>query len=307
MSEPFLHAPGIYFDLDETPYHADPALGSSDIKKLIAEPADYWWNSHYNPARPDDNDTPARALGRAVHHAALFGLESFRKHYGRCAHPGNIKAGKEEREHFESLGIEAMRAADFDRVLAAATMVRANPEIMDAFSGGAAEVSIFWEQPVDGETVRRKARFDYLRPTAIVDLKSHAPSEGMEFHVSCHRAMKVHGYPTQAAAYMQALPYAKALIEAGQVTGDMDVARRLFAAESHVFSFIFWASQGAPLTYGLILSPQNGLIQHANSMIEAALSRFVDFRREFGTDRAWIRPRPLAEVSPEEVLEYWRA
>ena len=29
-----LHPPGIYFGLDEDEYHADPSLGSSDVRRL---------------------------------------------------------------------------------------------------------------------------------------------------------------------------------------------------------------------------------------------------------------------------------
>jgi hypothetical protein len=306
VSEPLLHRPGIYFDLDEAVYHADPALGSSDLKKLAVEPADYWWHSRYNPARSADNDTPAKALGRAVHYAALFGIPQFRKRYGRCQFIGSVKAGKEERDRFASLGMEPMRGEDYDRVLAAGTMVRANPEIADAFKGGAAEVSIFWEEDVDGEIVRRKARFDYLRPTAIVDLKSHTPSDGMGFYTSCLAAMKRYRYWIQSTAYLQALPYARQFAKDGQVTGDADLARHLLASEDHVFSFVFWASEGSPLTDGLIISKQNGLYEIGVPIVAKALWNFVDYRREFGTERAWIRAKPLREVSPEEVFEYWR-
>lgn len=306
MTEPLLHAPGIYFDLDEATYHADPALGSSDIKKLIAEPADYWWHSGFNPARPQDDDTASLALGRAVHAAALFGLAEFRQRYGRCMHSGSTKAGKEERDKFVFLGKEPMKGDDYDRVLAAGTMIRANPTIADAFKGGASEVSIFWEEAVDDDIVRRKARFDYLRPTAIVDLKSIAPMRGMRFRKACLKAMKDNVYWLQATAYLQALPHARQFAKDGNVNGDADLAAKLFAYEEHVFSFVFWASTGAPLTWGHVISPSNGLVEIGNGLIQTALSNFVDYRREFGTDRAWIRPEPLTEISPEEVFEYWR-
>ena len=44
--------PGVYFNLPAADYHADPSLGSSDLKRLLQAPAVYWWHSHMNPERP---------------------------------------------------------------------------------------------------------------------------------------------------------------------------------------------------------------------------------------------------------------
>lgn len=304
-----MHASGIYFGLGEAEYHADPALGSTDLKRLMTSASDYWWHSHYNPARPADTDSPAKAMGRAVHVAVLYGLDEFTRRYGRCQYPGNITAGKREREDMIDSGREPMAAERYDRAFAAATMIRKNPEIGTAFSDGAAEVSVFWEQEIDGEMVRRKARFDYLRRKAIVDLKSHAPMDGWDFVTSCHRALKTFKYPVQAAAYMQALPAVRELWKDGQVHGVRAEEGALLhdvVNGEQKFVFIFWASEGAPLTWGGVFSPDNGEIQVANSMVDAALHRFVQYRREFGTDAAWIKPEPLQEIDPQQIHEWWR-
>jgi hypothetical protein len=49
---------GIYLNLPEDDYHADPALSASGIKKLLQSPADYWFTSVHNPDR-EDKDTAA--------------------------------------------------------------------------------------------------------------------------------------------------------------------------------------------------------------------------------------------------------
>src|ERR1051326_5015376 len=59
------HAPGIVFGMPSEDYHRDPSLGSSDIKRLLRSPSDYWWESHLNPDRPPDKDSPAKQKGRA--------------------------------------------------------------------------------------------------------------------------------------------------------------------------------------------------------------------------------------------------
>ncbi len=61
---------GIYFGLDEVRYHSDPAVGSTDIRRLRRSAPDYWWHSHMNPARPPIDEaifarnTPSTAPSR---------------------------------------------------------------------------------------------------------------------------------------------------------------------------------------------------------------------------------------------------
>jgi hypothetical protein len=310
LSHGVMHAPGIYMNLPEAEYHADPALGSTGIKDLLGEPSAYWWGSHYNPMREEREESAAMVKGTAVHCAVLYGLDEFRRRYGRCVHKGNVKAGMAERQEMEARGVIPLKASDYDRILVSGTMIRANPSVGAAFSNGAAEVSVFWEEEVDGEIVRRKARFDYLKAKAIVDLKSHAPMDGKTFVTSCHRALKTFNYPVQAAAYMDAIPHMKDFWNKDMIFGASDADKALLHAfvqqEVHAFVFVFWASTGAPLTWGGTFSEANPAIQLAKTQVQVALQTFVDYRREFGTDKAWIRAEPLSEIDPDEI-ERWYA
>lgn len=85
-SAPVVHPtprePGIYFGLPEAEYHADPSLGSTDLKRLLRSPTDYWWGSWMNPRRiPEAGDTPAKKQGRALHKLVLEGRAAFHKAY----------------------------------------------------------------------------------------------------------------------------------------------------------------------------------------------------------------------------------
>jgi hypothetical protein len=72
--------PGIYFGLGAAEYHADPSLGSTDLKRLLRSPTDYWWQSVMNPNRPaDSGDTPDKQKGRALHKLVLEGMAGFEK------------------------------------------------------------------------------------------------------------------------------------------------------------------------------------------------------------------------------------
>ena len=86
--------PGIYFGLDENAYHADPALGSTDMKKLAESPPDYWFESSHNPMREPSEDTPSRLFGRAVHKFVLEGRGAFESTYAPPDYSGATKDGK---------------------------------------------------------------------------------------------------------------------------------------------------------------------------------------------------------------------
>jgi len=43
---------------------------------LLRSPSDYWWESHLNPERSPDNDTPAKQKGRALHKLVLEGEQA---------------------------------------------------------------------------------------------------------------------------------------------------------------------------------------------------------------------------------------
>ena len=74
---PKAREPGVYFDLLVSEYHADPSLGSTDLKALLVHPACYWQRSQMNPSRVDNSDSPAKKIGRALHSLVLEGEAAF--------------------------------------------------------------------------------------------------------------------------------------------------------------------------------------------------------------------------------------
>lgn len=302
------HEPGIYFGMPDAEYHEDPALGSSAKKKLLGDPAAYWWESPLNPLKEDREETPSIIRGRAVHKFVLEGREAFDSAYGRCLHKGSIKAGIAEREEMKAGGKHPLVSKDYDRFVAAGTVIRLNPEIANAFSGGMSEVSVFSTVMVDGEEVRIKGRWDYCKVRAISDLKTHDPMDGLSFEASCHRAMKQRGHALQAKDYLNLRAAVPQFLADGMIYGDHDHEwlAKVAAAKEYAFVLCFWASKGAPLTWGGVFSPNNPKMKDAQIDIESALRRYVDFRREFGEDKAWIRATPLEEIDPEKIENWWR-
>lgn len=255
MSEPITRPDGLYFGLAETAYHADLALGSSDIRLLLRSPPDWWWQSAMNPMRPLDKDTPAKLYGRALHKLVLEGTEAFQavfcKEPDKRDHPGALVtiadceaflAGKE----IAPLGSKA-RKADFekaaraagaliwsdivaahtagdrtpikpemhDEIVMAAAQIARSETLRNAFTNGRAEVSVFWT--IDG--VRCKARFDYLKVRPLIDLKSFRNTLGDApvDRIVAH-AIAQRRLDVQAAHYLRARRIVKQFVEAKMVT-----------------------------------------------------------------------------------------
>lgn len=291
--------PGIYFGMAEADYFADASLGASNIKKLATCPCDYWFGSVHNPMRPEEKPTPAQIYGRAVHKYVLEGRDAFERIYAPTDHPGNIKAGIEERKVIAAAGKLPIKRDEWDTIHLAGTMVRANPHLADAFSGGMPEVSVFWES----NGIRKKARFDYLKPRATVDLKSIRNSRGIDFAQACQRSVAEHGYYVQCEHYDQGREAARQMIADGAVFGDVDPdwLKKIRASAEWAFVLVFWQAEGAPLTWATMLSPGNSLRDVARARIAAAEQNYRDFSERFGFDTPWVLSSPIEEFDSSEL------
>ena len=303
---PLLLADGVYFGLDAATYHADPALGSSDMKLLAYSPADYWHGSALNPNRDSDEPTPAQVFGSAVHKLVLEGHQAFEGSYAPTDHNGSTKAGKAEREAIVEAGQTALKRDDWNRCLSAAMAIASNPHLAEAFTGGASEVSIVWTD--DG--LRKKARIDHLKARASTDLKSIRPQRAISFAQNCIRAFTEHRYDVQACHYGDARRAMADLIKAGAVFGDHDPAWLARLQAEAAFVFVFYRAEGAPLTHGLTLSPENPIIgaaSPARDAIREAEANFRAFSDAFGPDRLWFDPAPLAELDIDQLPRWYGA
>ncbi|NKB78537.1 hypothetical protein HED49_03080 [Ochrobactrum daejeonense] len=235
-----LHEDGIYFGMSDEEYHADPALGSTGLKKLIGNAPDFWWDSPMNPARDDDDDTPAKIFGRQLHMCVLEGVEKFKENHAAYVNPGNVKAGKDEIAAIVAAGKVPVKFKDYSKILAASAFIKANKTLARAFEGGQPEVSVFWT--VNG--IRYKARFDYLQINSIVDLKSIENRSDKEFKQACRDAMASYDYIVSAGHYSDGRRQMKGLFRAGKVfglpEGQEDWLSKVVSNPVFAFVFVFW-------------------------------------------------------------------
>lgn len=315
---------GIYFGLEEQLYRDDPALGSSDIRKLRRNPTSFWWESAMNPHRPKDKNTPARIRGSAMHKLVLEGEAAFDAIYARGPEhdedmtPAEKSAlTKEFKKKIASTGKVMLPADDYDRVVISKSMIVLNPSLKTAFQGGIPEVSLFWER--DG--VRRKARIDYLKPLGLGDLKGCANTKDIAFDAACRNDIANYDYHIQPAHYLEGSALIPQFVADGCVYGDHDAAlfKSIVKGKKVGWQWVFFQMEKAPITWSYKISLENlPVLDTARRDIEIAVSRYVANMDKFG-DSPWISvektqelfiesmPPWFARTTAEEMteLDYW--
>ena len=313
-------APGVYFGLDEVHYHTDPAVGSTDIRRLRRSAPDYWWHSHMNPSRPPVDEvkpTPSRLLGKAMHKLVLEGKAAFDRLYMR--RPDDVDGAsssdksavtKAANAAAEKIGKSSLKGDDYDRTLIAGMMISKNPNLAGAFDGGASEVSVFWDHPrIDG--LRLKVRFDKLKPRGIGDLKSIANERGREFGMACRNAISDYRYDIQGRHYLEGRAQIPALFKAGAVFDEeglvvtdgpeFELIDACAAEKAFAFQWVFFQSQDSPIAMGYVLSPANPICKVAALEIDNALAIWEQFMEQFGPKQMWLLTNPVEELSVDEM------
>jgi hypothetical protein len=301
---------GIYFDLPEDDYHSDPALGSTDLRRLLTSGPDYWWHSPLNPNPPPERDpSPALEFGKALHKLVLEGSQKFHALYVR--RPDDLaRLDAKTKAILCPNGETVIGGSDFDRIETSGQLIALNPDLASAFEGGMPEVSIFWEHELeDGFRIRCKGRFDYLRPRALADLKSIRNAFGRAFPEACTRAIVDYRYDVQAAHYLEGRAHVQEFVAGELVHGDHDPAwlERVASAKAFAFVWIFFQAADAPIVWAKSVSPGNPIITNiARRDRLAALETYRRYTREFADGKMWILNEPIGELTIQDMPGWYR-
>lgn len=196
--------PGLYPALSAADYHADPCPApslSSTIAKLLCLSSPLHAQLAHPRLTPDAprGDAEAYDIGTAAH--AVF-LEGTNVVSVVDADDWRTKAAREQRDAIRLEGRVPLLAHQYARVLALTSALRERlDEHTDGaamFTQGQAEQTAVWQE--DGLWCR--ARFDWLRPGAIDDLKTVSGTANPE---SVSRGLFALGYDIQAAWYLRGL------------------------------------------------------------------------------------------------------
>jgi PDDEXK-like domain of unknown function (DUF3799)/SAP domain len=254
------HAPGIVFGMAAEAYHADPSLGSTDIKRLLRSPCDYWWHSHMNPDRPPSPDSPAKQKGRALHKLVLEGEQAFSEAFVEephpSGHPGCLVSLDDLKAKCRELGeavsgtkaelAKRIKAKDgnaiiFDDVLSLfRSMVERDglevlkPDAMREVRQAAASITLnphlarAFQGGVpevsifwkDEYGLPCKCRIDFLKPRTIVDIKKCANVRERPFDIAVMMAIAEYRYDISARHYLDGYAFLYEFAAEGRVFGD---------------------------------------------------------------------------------------
>lgn len=303
--------PGIYFGLNEDRYHADPALGSSNLRAILKSPSDYWWNSWMNPTKPEPKDTKDAQRGTAAHVYMLQGKPAFDAAYVRrpddpegATPPEKGAITKEWNKKASAAGKTLIHGDDYDRIKIAATMIISDPEVAEAFIGGIPEVSVFFRRE-DAPDMPLKVRLDYLKPRAVTDLKSIKNLLKIDFEEYCLLMFARRNWAMQADLYLEGRRAMKALAAKGAVFGadyDKPLFKKIMESDEFAFGWVCYQADGAPLTWGKHVSPGNPILDIAHDQIEESIRRWRKNVQAYGTEM-WVDRKPFDELDMSEVLK----
>lgn len=184
--------PGIYPGIPELIYHASPELSASGAKTLL-----------HSPARFDYERKHGRLASGAMDFGTLVHALVLRSHDERIVvspfDSMRTKAAQEWAGDMEAESRIVVSAKDVRRAIAVAKAVRAHPLAGAILSEGRPEVTLRWDDPETGVPCR--GRIDWLRPNAIVDVKTVGRYGGSELDPFGRQAASL-DYPLSAANYV---------------------------------------------------------------------------------------------------------
>lgn len=179
----------IVYDMPASEYHRLPRASKSGLDKIARSPAHYKCRDQKEPSK-------AMRIGTALHSLVLEGIAPLVM--PEFSGKGSVALRDEWKAANEGLLI--VSEDEHDAVTAMAASIAAHPIAGPAFrrTDGRAEVSALWTCPDTG--VECKSRFDWLLPSAIVDLKTTADASADAFA----RSVATYRYHVQDAFYGQA-------------------------------------------------------------------------------------------------------
>lgn len=202
----------------------------------------------------------------------------------------------------------------YDIELAAACIER-HPTLSKCFTGGFPEVAVMWTEEVEkndgsGEffKVPMKMKADYLKPAAIVDLKTFANRMQKPLDRAVYYDMAAHRYHLQATVYYSGMIAAKAFIEKRTVnvlSGAAPTAAWLQAVAKldKQFVFVFQQKGPAPVAAGYVLPAELGLVSVGRAQVREAQQRFHECMEHYGSS-PWIMDRALSMIGDNDIPQF---
>lgn len=171
--------PGVY-DLSMDRYHADicdsPSISSSGLRTIWSQsPAHYWYDSPYNPNRPEPKERPHFSTGKAAHHLLYLGRKGFDAEF--VVRPEKWKDwrtndAKEWKAEQLKAGLTIITDGELEAITGMARSLGAHPLVKAGILDGAVERSLIFKDAKTGAWL--KSRPDNIPASSglFADLKT---------------------------------------------------------------------------------------------------------------------------------------
>jgi hypothetical protein len=273
--------PGIYLNMPEEEYFAAKALSCSGMKQLAVSPLNYW-HRNLNPDFVRGEETYPQRLGKAVHcrllepsafadryavelsaddvPGALITMDDMKAFLAEHGLSTTAKRKQDLIDRIQDSGIPAiiwdnevanhaqatagrvlLGKVEADGIEKLASAVLADQYAAATLSGGVPEVSFFVRDPETG--VMLKARMDYVKAAATIDLKTFSNSRGKAIDKVVYDAIYYEAYHLQCVFYHRVRELVRHQLTAGEIKvhGEFDDVwlNGLKANADHRFGFVF--------------------------------------------------------------------
>ena len=217
----------------------------------------------------------------------------------QSSHPEAKILDIEKNKYWHAQGRKTeLAVADIRRIEIAAAMIEKHPELQYYFKGGYAEVTVVWRE----NGLWFKARFDYLKPEAIIDLKSFTNMQYKPIDMALYGAMAGLKYHIQVCHYIHAARKAVEFAQRGIFTtygvnrfGPTPEFMKLLAeSQDHMFYFCFQKKGGAPLARGKRFTRDMSMYRCAEVSVERAIAIYRQCYETFG-DGIWVDSTPTTD------------
>lgn len=278
------YAPGVYLGIPNETYHADVAVSSTGIKRLLKSTYKYWWYTPMNPKRPEDDETKATKFGRAYHTMMLEPEKMLTEYKILYGQHGTTKEG-------------CLGEGEYNELLMMREQLESVPEHAMAIRNGYPEVSVFW---IDEETgVRCRCRYDYWKPRYVTDLKSDRDiSDGAVFH-----SFGSNGYDVSGAMYSEGTRMLRKMIAAGTCHIDpritQDFLNEFLTADNEIFGFLYHEKDGPYETRYRVLTPD--LAEIGFHKFRRGLDIYVEAEKKWGRNRWGSSYPPVEPITLDQV------
>lgn len=210
----------------------------------------------------------------------------------------------------------------YRRIRIADAMITKDPQLKDAFTGGHAEVSIFWYDEKTG--VPMKARLDYLKMNHLIDLKSFGNAVGKPVQRAIDAAIANNKYFIPVVVYLEAIEAAKKLMLTSpkfkkpvfQWSGEGTAMPGPRLADPPLIEwcwtwahqpepevlFIFQQTGIAPVTRGRIM-PKAGTYIVTHGAVQYLKRKWRRCAEAYGTD-PWVDFEPVTTTVDESINQW---